>query len=251
MASTYRQFTAAPGFARTTPHHSRTVAAARLRNSRTAPTTVLTLLPLLFLLAACGGSGEGGGASQHDDTPPAAAGGAAGHGLSSAPYLAGLATVRVEGDYPRPFLVTARSGKIGRYPCASCHDRPLKNLKAGLPPKMRGTHREIARPHAPASTLACQDCHEDAGGMNHLRLADGSRVAFDHSYRVCAQCHFQQARAWAGGGHGKRLGGWAAPRVVKNCAGCHNPHDPLRPASVRRWPALVPNAPARRKGHGD
>ncbi len=136
-----------------------------------------------------------------------------------------------------------------RFPCGNCHDRPLNELKAGIRPELHGVHRDIAKPHARAPNLSCLHCHEDATGMNGLRLMDGSMVAFDHSYRLCAQCHFQQAKAWAGGGHGKRLAGWAAPRVVENCAGCHNPHDPLRPVSTPRWPAVVPNAPAKRVGH--
>ena len=54
----------------------------------------------------------------------------------------------------------------------------------------------------------------------------GERATLDESYRLCAQCHFAQADAWAGGGHGKRLDGWQGRRVVMACTDCHDPHAP-------------------------
>lgn len=207
----------------------------------------LAALLLVLVLAGCEPAEKGSSPMQGSAglaVPPA-------HGLSSAQRLVGLSRVEAQGAYAGGFQVAARRAKIQRYPCRECHDRALARIKAAIPVKLRGTHREIKRAHAPKSTLSCLACHADSEGMNSLRLADGTVVGFDHSYRVCAQCHFQQARAWAGGGHGKRLGGWAPPRVVENCAACHNPHDPLRPASAPRWPALVPNAPAKRTGHGN
>lgn len=213
----------------------------------------LAALLLVLVLAGCDPADKGSSAIQGgrkwgaQGAAPAAASPA--HGLSSAQRLAGLPRVAVQGNYAGDFQVAAREGKIQRFPCRECHDRSVGKLKAAIPVKLRGTHREIKRAHAPKSTLTCLACHADSDGMNTLRLADGTAVGFDHSYRVCAQCHFEQARAWAGGGHGKRLGGWAPPRVVENCAACHNPHDPLRPVSTPRWPSVVPNAPARRAGH--
>jgi len=40
------------------------------------------------------------------------------------------------------------------------------------------------------------------------------------------------------------LGGWAGPRVVQSCTGCHNPHDPLFPVKM---PVIEPmnSAPVR------
>ena len=70
--------------------------------------------------------------------------------------------------------------------------------------------------------------------MESLRTLNGQAVAFDHAYQVCAQCHSSQAKDWAGGAHGKRLGGWAPPRVVASCTACHDPH---RPALDKRWPS--------------
>ena len=223
---------------------------------RAKPTQLLAALLLMLALAACevADKGSAGGDTAGHGSDDGAGNGAAysaNHGLSSARLLAGLPRVQAQGAFTLPFQVAARTGKLQRYPCRVCHDRPVARLKAAIPEKLHGTHRDIERPHAPKSTLSCLACHADATGMDSLRLADGTRVGFDHSYRVCAQCHFEQARAWSGGGHGKRLGGWAPPRVVENCAGCHNPHDPLRPASTPRWPALVPNAPAKRTHNGN
>ena len=67
-----------------------------------------------------------------------------------------------------------------------------------------------------------------------------AKVTFDHSYQVCAQCHARQVSDWAGGAHGKRMGGWAPPRVVAGCPACHDPH---RPAWETRWPAIAVGGP--------
>lgn len=154
-------------------------------------------------------------------------------GLSAEPYLEGVTPVPVEGypDVP-PFAVAARTPSIERYPCATCHDRPLAALRAETAGGRRA-HWELTLAHAPADVMQCQTCHTPTD-MDRLHLLGGKPVAFDHSYQVCAQCHATQAEAWAGGAHGKRLGGWAPPRVVNNCTGCHNPHDP---AFKPRWPA--------------
>jgi hypothetical protein len=168
------------------------------------------------------------------------------YGPALAPHLAGLETVATQGSTGRPFRVEARGGRIQRYPCASCHAIPLERIQARLQPGVAATHGGILRPHAEGARLTCATCHDAGSAMNGLRLMDGAAVDFDHSYQVCGQCHFQQAQAWEGGGHGKRLVGWAGPRVVRNCTGCHNPHDPLHPVSAPRWPAIVPNAPIQR-----
>jgi hypothetical protein len=36
------------------------------------------------------------------------------------------------------------------------------------------------------------------------------------------------------------LGGWASPRVIKNCTGCHNAHNPKL---EKRWPSRSSNLP--------
>ncbi len=162
------------------------------------------------------------------------------HGLNSEQFLKEIKRVAVQGNFARLFYVETRTGQITQFPCTQCHDQHLAQIRAKTEEPIKGNHKTIVLRHAAIETMKCQTCHSDATRMKQLKLLSGTAVPFDHSYKVCAQCHFQQARDWAGGAHGKRLGGWAEPRVVRNCTGCHNPH---RPGLVTRWPAIVPSAP--------
>lgn len=87
--------------------------------------------------------------------------------------------------------------------------------------------------------MDCRSCH-DATDLGVLRLNDGTSVGFDHAYRVCAQCHFEQGRDWIGGAHGKRLAAWTGTRVILSCPACHNPHAPRIES---RWPVTYPRIP--------
>jgi hypothetical protein len=86
-------------------------------------------------------------------------------------------------------------------------------------------HWNVELKHAGEEVMACATCHLE-GDTNQLRTLTNKPVSLDASYQVCAQCHSKQASDWAGGAHGKRVGGWAPPRVAKTCAECHNPHKP-------------------------
>lgn len=147
-------------------------------------------------------------------------------GLSSEPNLVGIARV----ETGLGFEVAARAPRIDRFPCGRCHDRPVEQMKRG--PK--AAHWEVSVRHAPEGVMSCDSCHATRGDTDTLRSLRGEPIAFNHSYKLCAQCHSRQAKDWAGGAHGKRLGGWAPPRVVEACTGCHNPHSP---AFQTRWPA--------------
>lgn len=209
-------------------------------------------LALGLALAAVLGGCDAGAETPHANTPQllATPAPAEGYGVAAV-RVAELRRVAVQPEATQghpPFYVQPRLGKIGRYPCAGCHSQPLERLQAQLRADEAPTHSDIrrveaGRAHAGRANVGCRDCHDDAAGMSALRTLDGRSVSFDHSYQVCAQCHFEQANAWAGGGHGKRLVGWSGPRVVLNCAACHNPHDPLNPVSTPRWPVIAPNAP--------
>lgn len=202
--------------------------------SSTASLTHLLLISLALMLTSCGEAGEHIGHAtpvlhhieadttfQDND------------GLTSEPYLDGVARVPVEGiAHEIPFYVRERTGELEKYPCAECHTQPVAALRAANPDE-RNAHWDIAIQHASEDIMQCSTCHA-GNDMNSLQLLSGKPVAFDHSYQVCAQCHSTQAYDWVGGAHGKRLGGWAAPRVVNNCAACHNPHQP---AWEPRWPA--------------
>jgi hypothetical protein len=154
--------------------------------------------------------------------------------LSSEPYLEGRGRVEAQGftDVPK-FYVLARSEKMEKLPCGRCHSEPLARIVNRQASEPRKAHWSIELRHAKESVMNCATCHGQET-MTELRTLNGAPVHFDHSYQVCAQCHSRQAADWSGGAHGKRAGGWAPPRVIFNCAECHDPH---KPALEKRWPA--------------
>jgi hypothetical protein len=155
-------------------------------------------------------------------------------GLSSERFLEGTARVEVAGYPDRPaFFVAARTAAIRKYPCSQCHTVPLPQMRGGG--AVKRAHWDVTLEHAPATVMTCTTCHA-AGNLDTLATLQGAAVAFDRSDRVCAQCHTRQASDWVGAAHGKRLGGWAPPRVVLGCPACHNPHHP---AWETRWPATT------------
>jgi Doubled CXXCH motif (Paired_CXXCH_1) len=189
------------------------------------------LLLLALFMPACHGPAETPSVRHITDGAQAPNSNA---GLSSEPSLAGAAHVEVIGYPDRPrFSVLARTPGIQKYPCTTCHTGPLAERPGGGARKR--AHWDITLQHAPAAVMACTTCHAGAD-LDTLRTLQGSKVAFDHSYKVCAQCHARQASDWVGGAHGKRVGGWAPPRVVAGCPACHDPH---RPAWETRWPAVA------------
>jgi hypothetical protein len=136
------------------------------------------------------------------------------------------------------FHVTARTKKIGQFPCRSCHDTAQSERAPGeIDP--RSAHLDIQLNHAGESILNCQLCHNYAG-LQNLILLNKEPLDFNHSYQLCIQCHFRQGKDWAGGAHGKRLAGWEGKRVVMNCTDCHNPHSP---EFDQRWPLQFPTIP--------
>lgn len=149
--------------------------------------------------------------------------------LSSERFLKGVKRTpvqNVEGDL---FFVVTRKDKIEKFSCAQCHDqnKPLSPLTIkGMAAAHWGNKMNHAR------EMSCKTCHI-IDDMDKLLKLDDEKLDFNHSYDLCAQCHFQQHRDWVGGAHGKRVGGWAPPRVVLNCTSCHNPHSP---AILKRWP---------------
>lgn len=144
--------------------------------------------------------------------------------------------VEVEGfpSHP-PFQTIARSRAMETFPCTQCHDKPLAGMLALRKKDQPNSHWQVNLKHASDTVMSCQTCH-GSGDMDELVTLTGQKVSMDAPYQVCAQCHATQVNDWAGGAHGKRLGGWAPPRVVQTCTGCHNPHAP---AIESRWPAVL------------
>lgn len=153
---------------------------------------------------------------------------------------AGLVTVASE-PAQGTFEVQLRTPMLKQFPCASCHEGPV--LKAE---RAEDVHQNI-RPVHPAETgAACTNCHVSTN-VARLVLANGETATLDQAYRLCAQCHFSQADAWAGGGHGKRVVAWQGRRVVMNCTGCHNPHQPAFEQRIPLRGPTIPGSGARRR----
>ena len=191
-------------------------------NSCTFPGITL----LVLLLTGCGSHG------QHETLLAALGKEGARKELpvSVAPLMADTPLRSVETDSLQlPFQIPQRIPEISKFPCTSCHTQPLNLMnQAGN----KRAHWDIELKHAP-DVVECLTCH-DSRKLDVLTLIRGSQIDFDQSYRVCAQCHFNQFNDWVGGAHGKRLGGWAPPRIIMTCVQCHNPHQPRW---NKRWPA--------------
>jgi len=136
------------------------------------------------------------------------------------------------------FYIQKRITSIESFPCSNCHTKDLRALKAEGSGDMQKAHWNIKIEHAGDETMQCNTCHSETD-LNKLNSITGSNIDFDESYKSCAQCHSTQHAEWQGGAHGKRVGGWVPPRIVKSCVECHNPH---KPAFESRWPARLNTA---------
>ncbi len=155
--------------------------------------------------------------------------------VSTDMYLEGIKYVPalLAGSDSATFFVLERASGITKFPCNQCHAKPLAALQADRADSLRKAHWDIELKHAAATVMNCQTCHQ-VNNFNTLRSLTGQEIDFNHSYQLCGQCHSKQLSDWVGGAHGKRVGGWAPPRVVKTCVNCHNQHQP---AWEKRWPA--------------
>ncbi|HEY7026072.1 MAG TPA: hypothetical protein VH438_00560 [Gemmatimonadales bacterium] len=129
---------------------------------------------------------------------------------------------RMFGSITLPIALRSRAAALSQYPCTSCH-QGRKVVMANQ--RISDAHNNIKPVHPDQTGAVCSTCHSGED-VELLTLKSGERATLDESYRLCAQCHFEQAEAWAGGGHGKRLDGWEGRRVVMACADCHDPHNP-------------------------
>ncbi len=187
--------------------------------------TYYTLLLLFAILSSCKNEGE-----YHSVSDRIAAEEVPYHGtLSSEELLAGRDLIKItEGDHI--FLIPERKSQIKSFACIECHSKPLSQMKE---PDKTTAHWDITIKHANIETMNCASCHNPQD-MNNLRSLTGSKIDFDLSYKLCAQCHNTQFKDWKGGAHGKKISGWTPPRASMTCVECHNPHDP---GFSQRWPA--------------
>lgn len=129
----------------------------------------------------------------------------------------------------------ARAADLGQYPCTACHLGQRIRMDDR---RIGDAHQNIVADHPVQTGGVCSTCHAP-DNVELLALKSGERATLDHTYRLCAQCHFAQADAWAGGAHGKRLDGWQGRRVIMGCADCHDPHSPgLTPRIPFRAPQI-------------
>lgn len=126
------------------------------------------------------------------------------------------------GEITLPITLRNRAASLSQYPCTSCH-AGRKIILADQ--RIRDAHHNIQPVHPKQTGAVCATCHL-ADDVAALTLRTGEQATLDQAYRLCAQCHFRQAEAWAAGAHGKRLDGWQGRRVVMACADCHDPHNP-------------------------
>lgn len=148
--------------------------------------------------------------------------------LSSEAYIGDIKTIEItEGD--ETFFIPERESQIKSFNCTECHTKPVKDMKSE---DFKKAHWDIKLDHANSKTMNCTTCH-NGEDMDHLKSLTGESIRFNKSYQLCNQCHTRQFEDWKGGAHGKRLGGWAPPRVSNTCVNCHNPHAPHFES---RWP---------------
>jgi hypothetical protein len=140
------------------------------------------------------------------------------------------------GTITRSIALRDRSAEVTQYPCTSCHAGRRLVLAARRVPD---AHHDIQPVHPDRTGAVCSTCHAEED-VALLALTGGGRAPLDESYRLCGECHFPEAGAWAGGGHGKRLDGWQGRRIVMACPDCHDPHQPaIQPRIPFRAPVLA------------
>lgn len=139
----------------------------------------------------------------------------------------------------REIELVARTPFLATYPCGEqCHD----DRSADPTPRRLSTfHVGRVVAHGPALDF-CDDCH-DLDDVDSLVLLDGTtRVGFDGSDGLCAQCHGAVHDDWEAGIHGISTGGWQGHVERRLCTACHDPHAP----GPLRFEALPVPADARR-----
>ena len=119
------------------------------------------------------------------------------------------------------------------FPCTDCHADMEVNLERR---QLEEMHDDIELDHGPEDRW-CFDCH-NPDDRDSLRLANGTLIGFDESYRLCGQCHGTIFRDWREGIHGRREGYWNGAKSLSVCA---------RIATTPTRPVSRPSSPCRRR----
>jgi len=119
----------------------------------------------------------------------------------------------------------SRTPHLATSPCrAPCHDDRTPDP---TPRALTTFHVGRTVTHGPALDF-CDDCH-DLEDVDSLVLLDhDTRVGFDASDGLCAQCHGSIHDDWEAGIHGLTTGGWRGTVQRRLCTACHDPHAPAR-----------------------
>lgn len=136
-------------------------------------------------------------------------------------------------------IIPAKS-TASMYPCSDCH--AWRKINA-TPRKLERPHNNFELKHSlhGKGEFWCFTCH-DLENPQGLKDLDGNHLTSQESYLLCSQCHSRQAKDWAFGAHGKRVGGWNGRRQSLDCAACHYQHAP---AHNSRAPLAGPTIRAR------
>lgn len=136
-----------------------------------------------------------------------------------------------------PFLVVPSLKDEAMHPCGNCH----RWTKGDPTPRaLNAPHDNFTLRHGlhGKGQLWCLTCHH-MDGDGGLRTLEGEKVGFDEAYLICSQCHSKQARDWAYGVHGKRMGNWRGERRLLNCTACHYQHRPAwKPRDAEPGPEI-------------
>jgi len=138
--------------------------------------------------------------------------------LKLLPEVEAAATSDPEGTYrvpPPPF------SDEDIFPCSGCHADMEVNRERRV---LEDMHDDIVLNHGPKERW-CFDCH-NPDDRDRLRLANGTLIGFEESYKLCGQCHGTIFRDWREGIHGRREGYWNGAKSYLLCANCHDPHAP-------------------------
>jgi hypothetical protein len=119
--------------------------------------------------------------------------------------------------------------------CATCHDTRDPDFTTNDAARLEEFHKGMKFQHGDQT---CMSCHHPED-YNSLKLADGRRIDFTQSMRLCAQCHGPQFRDYQNGSHGGMTGYWdlkQGPRERNHCIDCHDPHHPKYPQVMPVFP---------------
>ena len=208
-----------------------------IRTKTIVKTFFLLSVLLLYYNCTTSDKGEGGQHAsvgerikKHNDTIA--------YTVSTSEMLGQLKTVMASIHDTVTFLIPERTSQIKSFPCSNCHSKSVEELSLGRKANERKSHWDIKMVHGSTDVMNCFTCHGKSN-LNELVSLTGKPITFDQSFNLCGQCHSTQFKDWVGGAHGKRLGGWAPPKIKSTCTNCHNPH---KPAFETRWPARLNTA---------